>query len=986
MRSGLAGMNRDIVEHTGGHLRVLGPPASGKTTLLVDRFRHLEAAGVHTAVIAYTRDHRDRLTGDLLPPDSARFGRVPIYTYHTLAGEILGGESAGASRVIGEMEESILLRRVLRRTKDRISSDYRRTLDSTAFQRTVLSVLHVLFQNGVDDDRCDALIRSTGSMRLRDLFVIYFEFRQFLRSYGFVTYYDEAWRAAELAAQRPGVGPFAGAGVLLIDDFQDVDPGQYALIRAVAPPHGNVRVEVFGDPTGARFGDRGTTDQFLTDVFPRDYRPKDVRLPLWRKNERSLGSVVGALLDKTVGGPEADLYAGESPLVPDEIDVSLTITKDEVAEASFVATRVAELVAGGDYRPDEIAVTVRDKHLYETVLVRAFRDRGLVLETGRRRQPAFAYLVTSLLRYIDAPANEAARNAVTHSPHFAALRGVFESVTGRETGGDETEAIEEIRAEIQRSTVRNNDALDLQPFLATWIRPLLAATGSGETPFELLDFLGRLSDEWQVYADIVDGTKGRRTVSEFLSISRAVAGNVRGEPAAGRVGLYSCREMSSKRFGAVFVAGCSELLFPALPSREQYVPYETLQELLRGAIDDWPVELHAARPNDSFLRDEYALMLTALTRADRALYVSAPEHHRGTSCPAPARILEALPGDRVVSGIDRSPSPFVLFASAIARSGPRPGTAGHRSSDLWNRPAPQPRPVRRRTGRRLSPSSLQAYSICQRKFFYNRVLRVEEDKAAAMAFGTLFHDLMKSLAKDHRTHGALRRVIESDRLATFIDDAIGASDQFAEAGEVVRDAARYHLREMAMRIVQLDAARTDDYEIQHVEETVEFDRGDWKFVGRADRIDGGSGRAPVVIDYKTGGGVNKKGETVRKKTLPGFGNPEERLWQIPLYCRGARPKVGSDPKLFCYYVIQPGGDAYVAGLRIGEEDDATETVFDESQHKNFSYLTPGELTACLDEAVTVAEEIAAQRTEYTRTSERDRCSRCYFQRVCGRTA
>ena len=61
MRNGLAGIQGDIVEHAGGHLRVLGPPASGKTTLLMERFRHLEAAGVKTAVITYAREHRDRL-------------------------------------------------------------------------------------------------------------------------------------------------------------------------------------------------------------------------------------------------------------------------------------------------------------------------------------------------------------------------------------------------------------------------------------------------------------------------------------------------------------------------------------------------------------------------------------------------------------------------------------------------------------------------------------------------------------------------------------------------------------------------------------------------------------------------------------------------------------------------------------------------------------------------------------------------------------
>jgi hypothetical protein len=191
---------------------------------------------------------------------------------------------------------------------------------------------------------------------------------------------------------------------------------------------------------------------------------------------------------------------------------------------------------------------------------------------------------------------------------------------------------------------------------------------------------------------------------------------------------------------------------------------------------------------------------------------------------------------------------------------------------------------------------------------------------------------------------------------------------------------------MMTRFLEIDSLRTDDYYITTSEKRVGFEWRGWGFGGVADRVDRIDGGTYVVIDYKTGV-VQKKGETIRKKSLPGFDKPDERLWQVPIYTRGARPGDARLPEMFCYYVIQPGGDFYPVGLVIGEEHEAVKyrAIFGGADEKRFSYLTRDELTACLDEAAGIAEDIFARRHVFDRTTDRDQCSRCYFQRVCERT-
>jgi superfamily I DNA/RNA helicase len=451
------------------------------------------------------------------------------------------------------------------------------------------------------------LLDSPATRRVCDLVLVYAEYRKYLQSQGFSTYHDEAWRAAGLVNDSPAFNPLADVDVILIDDFHDVDPGQYALIRAIAPPDGSTSVNVFGDPTGARFRASGTSDGYLLDVFPRQYEPFDATLPAGFAVDAALGPAVRALMKETIGDDASAFVPSEAGDSDGDdsgsggLEVRLVVADDELAEASVVADRVASLLASGRYTPSEVAVAAREKHKYESTLVRAFRERGLVLEAGRTRQHAFAYFVASLLRYVEVPESETARNALTASPYFALLRETYETVAERRAEFDEAKAVEEIRSEVRRTSRSNNGTFDLLRFLENWAKPILSTIDTGHSPVELLTFLGRLADEWVSYVAVVEGTGGRRSISEFLSLSRLLAGDERGAPAVdGRVRFYSCRELSSERFPLVFVVGCSELLFPALPSREDYVPYGALQNLLRTVITDRPVELHAARTGKEF--------------------------------------------------------------------------------------------------------------------------------------------------------------------------------------------------------------------------------------------------------------------------------------------------------------------------------------------------------------------------------------------------
>src|SRR5260370_1709964 len=56
--------------------------------------------------------------------------------------------------------------------------------------------------------------------------------------------------------------------LILVDEFQDVDPAQFELLQLVAPPEAGPRLVVVGAPDQSIYGFRGAVPRLLTHPFP----------------------------------------------------------------------------------------------------------------------------------------------------------------------------------------------------------------------------------------------------------------------------------------------------------------------------------------------------------------------------------------------------------------------------------------------------------------------------------------------------------------------------------------------------------------------------------------------------------------------------------------------------------------------------------------------------------------------------------------------
>ncbi len=1043
---------QEILDYPIAPLRVLGPPGSGKTALLLERYRRLNAqlnrAPGSVLIVTYSRERFESLTAAILPPGTGRLGSFPVYTYHRMAKEVLSATGAAPSRIVEEMEELVLLDRVLSRMGNRFRSDYRTVLRSEEFHRLLLEVVHLFLQNGIDREdlrKIEGIPRLED--RLADILAIYGEFLDLTHRRGFTSYYDVSWRAARALRDHPERNPFKDTRILLIDDFQDVDPGQFALLETIAPPSGNTVWNVFGDPMTAYFGFRGTQHRFLMEEFPKRYPCRTVHLPAACQAPRLLGGVFASLLGEVVGEAASNhlpvtlsrvqAEAATSPLShaidSKRYSLRFSYAGDEFEEAHTVAARVGELIQSG-LKPCDIAIVAREKSQYEAVLSAVFQQHGVALETGRRGHDAFRCFLYDLLKLIVSSEDETTIESLRMSPLFPAFEEVCrQRIEALVTDEDEEDSIASLVALVNgvaEDVVSSRPAHWMKSLFGCYIRPALRAAGAIGVKPSMYASMSSLLSSWDRYATATTKTGGqlrRASIGDFLNKCALFRDTPSAtSPGPGLAGLYSCHELKGRQFRVVFLVGCSEMIFPAIQSGEGVIPYGALARVLDGASRARRIEVYQARSLECHFRDEFALLYLALTRAREALYITAPRVFGGREVPgATAIVRDNLPSEIVVDDLipvdssrrsergeaaegspvdleaeasaktpDSAP-PAIRFARhlvgisggeplqsepALARlveaSGPVPG--------LWLQPAPETRAFRIER-RAISPSSIQTYDICKRRYFYRKVLGLPEDETVHAKLGTLYHAVLKKLGEQFPSMRSLHAGATPEHVAAVVGEVLSERGSLGNRSPMERS-MRFHLKTMVDRFLEADRRRVDDYRIASIEQMFHFLYKDYEFTGRIDRLDESRDHRWVIVDYKTGGKFDKTARKLRERILESASDPERRDWQVPIYSYGVRRLKETAPLIFSYYRIPSDEDAVVISLLINgvENGGDSPTAFDKTPKSRFDRLSALEIEHCMEEAARIAEVMFAPTAVFERTGDEERCTHCSYRKLCGR--
>ena len=271
-----------VVDHPGGPLLVLAGPGTGKTTTLVETIAaRIERDGVSPdSVLALTfsrkaAEHlRDRVT--------ARVGRTMSSTmsstFHSFAYGLIRAYAPAdlydaPMRLLSAPEQDVVLRELLTDNPESVSwpESLGRALGTRGFAREVQAVLGRAREKGLDGAELVALglehdlPEFVAAGRFLD------QYLTILDSQGTTDYADLIRRAViEAEVHRDELR--ARFQHVFVDEYQDTDPGQVDLLRAIAGDGRNLTV--VGDPHQSIYGFRGAEVRGILE-FPTAFPQAD---------------------------------------------------------------------------------------------------------------------------------------------------------------------------------------------------------------------------------------------------------------------------------------------------------------------------------------------------------------------------------------------------------------------------------------------------------------------------------------------------------------------------------------------------------------------------------------------------------------------------------------------------------------------------------------------------------------------------------------
>ncbi|MEP6751614.1 MAG: ATP-dependent DNA helicase [Candidatus Dormiibacterota bacterium] len=395
------------IHHIDGPLRVLAGPGTGKTHALVDLYEQAVREGVadrgRILVLTFSSGAAAEIARRIDLRLNDDYGAAWISTFHSFCSRLLREHSPDPERLLLDgFQESIVMRKVLADMEPDTLGGLAGVQRSDAFARDVLTFVALMKQNLVHPSALLLAAEASASDRLRTLAAAYQAYQEQMQRGRMVDFRDLITGAIELLQSNPNLREQMSAHfrLILVDEFQDVDPAQFELLQLLAPPASRPRVVVVGDPDQSIYGFRGTVPRLLSDDFAKVYGGATHRLDdCYRCSQEALDSGERLLVATQPGRHARALRAANPQRSP-----AMVVARegDAVDESFFCAREIKRLYAESpDLRLSDFAIVLRSTTWLGGPFEEALRALGLPYEVRGSGATARNEVVRFLVGYLE---------------------------------------------------------------------------------------------------------------------------------------------------------------------------------------------------------------------------------------------------------------------------------------------------------------------------------------------------------------------------------------------------------------------------------------------------------------------------------------------------------------------------------------------------------------------------------------------------------
>ncbi|MGY6587694.1 MAG: DNA helicase II [Wenzhouxiangella sp.] len=619
-----------------GHVLVLAGAGSGKTRVLVHRIawlirvHHVSPMGL--LAVTFTNKAAGEMRGRVAELLQLRPDGLWIGTFHGICHRLLRMHANEAGlpetfQILDSDDQYRLIRRVIREME----------LDEGEFPpRQVQGFINSHKDEGRRPSQIDSVDYSFQARQIE----IYRQYQDYCERAGLVDFAELMLRALELLRDNDARRAHYQARFshILIDEFQDTNTLQYALVRLLAGNRNSLFV--VGDDDQSIYGWRGARVENVAH-FSRDYSPEMIRL---EQNYRSTATILEAanrVIDHNAERMGKNLWTeGERG---EAIQVFTAYNAEE--EADFVIARIQDWIEQGG-KASDVAVLYRSNaqsRLFEQALLREdipYRVYGGLRFFERAEvKDAMAYLRlvhnphddTAFERVINVPARGIGERTVamirdqarsTSQSLYQTAVDLVERQGFTARAGNAVRGFLALVSELSRDLADQSlgqvmQAVVKRSELVAWYQSREPADRA-EAREENLAELVRAADGFG--QPFEDEQAGLSPMASFLAQAALEAGEHQAERWEDCVQLMTLHSAKGLEFPLVFLGGMEEGLFPHQKSIE----------------------------DPSRLAEERRLCYVGMTRAMQRLVISHAESrmtHGQTNFSRPSRFLNEIPAE-----------------------------------------------------------------------------------------------------------------------------------------------------------------------------------------------------------------------------------------------------------------------------------------------------------------------------------------------------
>lgn len=882
-----------------GPVMVIAGPGTGKTQILTLRIANIllttdtppESILALTFTESGAKAMRDRLQQFI----GVTAYRVPIYTFHGFAGQLIKQYPDSYERIIGgrpasdiekvQAIETILEDPAIKKLRPRGNPAY--------YVKPILHAINDLKKENISPQDFTTIINSQeeqlahieqhhskgahkGKVRgeytklaevvtkNRELQYVYARYEALLTDQSLFDFEDMmVMTVAALQTNEAMLRDLQEQYLyILADEHQDVNGAQNLILELLASYHDSPNIFVVGDEKQAIYRFQGASlDNFL--YFETRFAGTTV-IPL-TTNYRSSQAILDIAHDlvRVEEGPLAALRVPLTAATAEKAQVEYRRYETALSEdAGLVAVVHAELAAGTP--PAEIAVIVRTNAEVEQCAALLKRAGVPVRATAEKDVLAHAvtHAVEALIGTVCGDTPERGLFAVLQASYSGIAVPDALRVLSRRAYG---ESLYSYIATAEKLT--HLEITDTAPFLkiGEWVTEARARMVV-ESPLRVLSYVvvvSGLRDHVMRYSPIEGATLLRRL---YEDIEQAITqGTV--VSLADVLTLFRTRRQHNLSLDAAIESGGSAAVQVMTAHKSKGLEFSVvciphLTDVRWGKVtnrSNFTIPLAQLVEADVFdaIDDERRLFYVALTRAKRRLYLSYAEQATDGRVHVPSRLLEELPLIEVHMPDSTSDALLEVFTDTA------PYAIALRQVVV---------DVLRQRG--FSATSFNNFYTNPWHFIYRNVLRVPDVQSTTLQFGTVVHSVLEFVTRSHTQTGTAPS--ESDIIARLTKQLKKLPLSPAEYARLHEHAVAILVPYCAHTMATVSLKTQEEFTVKVLLATGIPELPEIPLTGNLDRLDfAPDGSVCRVVDYKTG--KPKTRNEIEGKTKTSDGNYKRQL-------------------------------------------------------------------------------------------------------------